>query len=150
MVAYALLSHPQSSRRSDVPSSWSPTGGGRLRLGIRKRFFSERLAVHGAGSPRKVSWHQACQSLRSVWTMISILGCSMQVWGLDSMILVGTSQLRLVYDSMTFCQACYSGLPIARLSKMLVGKFYFFTFFNFLTSQAQRIWKTYSYTGFPM
>lgn len=70
--------------------------------------------------------------------------------GLDSMILVGTSQLRLVYDSMTFCQACYSGLPIARLSKMLVGKFYFFTFFNFLTSQAQRIWKTYSYTGFPM
>jgi len=45
---------------------------GKFRLDMRKRFFRERVVVIGVGSPGKWSWHQACQSSRSIWMMLFV------------------------------------------------------------------------------
>lgn len=49
---------------------------GKFRLDIRKSFFSERVDAHWKSLLRKWSRHQACQSLRSIWTMHLVIGFS--------------------------------------------------------------------------
>jgi len=50
---------------------------GKYRLDMRKRFFRERAVVIGVGSPGKWSWHRACQSSRSIWTMPLVMWFSL-------------------------------------------------------------------------
>ncbi|PKU36760.1 cd99 antigen-like [Limosa lapponica baueri] len=46
---------------------------GKFRLGIRKSSFTERWSAPGTGSSGKRSWPQACQSSRSVCTMLLVM-----------------------------------------------------------------------------
>jgi len=70
----------------------------RLRLVIKKVFFTERLSGTGIGSSG------SCQSSRSIWTTLSdiwsVLGGPVWSQELASMILVGPFQLRKFCDSM--------------------------------------------------
>ena len=49
---------------------------GKFRLDMRRRFFTRGWSVPGTGSPGKWSWHQACRSSRSVWTMLLVIWSS--------------------------------------------------------------------------
>ena len=70
------------------------------------RGFSLRgLSCTGTGSPRMQSLHQACWSLRSIWTVLLVIWSEFlgrPVWcqELDSTILMGPFQLGIFYDSM--------------------------------------------------
>lgn len=50
---------------------------GKLRLNTGKRVFTERVV--GPWNPRKWSWHQAWQSSRSIWMMLSVIWFSFRL-----------------------------------------------------------------------
>ena len=92
----------------------------KAKLDIRKRSFTREWSGTGTGSPGKWSWHWACQSSRSIWTMLSVIlsGFWVVPWAagfndLDSTILTDPFQLGIFivlwfYENTVhvFCRAC--------------------------------------------
>lgn len=72
----------------------------RVRLDFGKSFFSQRVSGTGQGLLREWSHSRGCQSSRNLWTKLSgrIFGVSCAGPGLDWMILVHPSQLRVFWD----------------------------------------------------
>jgi len=82
ITAYKFLKEGSRGGDADIPSlvtSNRARGDGmqlhqrKFRSDIRKRFFTERAVGHWSRVPTKWSWHQTCQSSRSVWTTLLVI-----------------------------------------------------------------------------
>lgn len=75
-------------------------------LDIRKRFFTERVVQHWNRLPRAAVTAPSLTEFKkclgnTLGHVVRFWGGPLESWELSSMILVGPSQLRLFYDSMT-------------------------------------------------
>ena len=84
---------------------WSLRSTGEVQAGYQEEVLHREGWLHtGTGSPGTWSRHQACQSLRSVCTVLLVIRSEFlgrPVWSqeLDSMVLVGPFQLGIFSDS---------------------------------------------------
>lgn len=79
---------------------------GKVRLDMRKRFFTEGVFSPWNRLPGKWSQYQTCQSSRSIWKMLLVtwfnFRCSVRSRDLDLIILVSPFQLEMFYDSVFY------------------------------------------------
>lgn len=94
-------------------------------MGVSERVCTQKVVGHWDRLPRegKGSWHQACQSLRSIWTMLSntwfdfgVVLCGAES---DSMILADLFQLGIFCDTIILW--LYTKVPTALLEAVFPG-----------------------------